>query len=139
MFSQKKRRNYTWIYVTLIVLLLLVAMFIIIGAFNSSGEENLAPTNSSDQVKENENADDAKTPGEENSPSEKVYQSYYLVKYDNNVIKIYFSDEKGKLTLLEESTIIYDILSPDDQQRFKDGIRLDSRDDLNRLIMDYES
>ena len=78
-------------------------------------------------------------PEEKEDDNQQFYQSYYLVKYDNNVIKIFFSDETGKLTELEETGIIYETLSAQDQQRFAEGIKLERRDDLNKLMMDYES
>lgn len=67
------------------------------------------------------------------------YQSYYLIKYDKNVIKIFFSDEAGHLIELEDTSIVYETLSAQDQSRFKEGIKVENRDDLNRLMMDYES
>lgn len=67
------------------------------------------------------------------------YQSYYLIKYDKNVIKIFFSDETGHLIELEDTSIVYETLSAQDQSRFKEGIKVENRDDLNRLMMDYES
>lgn len=39
----------------------------------------------------------------EDNRQNQFYQSYYLVKYDNNVIKIFFSDETGNLVQLEET------------------------------------
>ena len=78
-------------------------------------------------------------PKEKEDDNQQFYQSYYLVKYDNNVIKIFFSDETGKLTELEVTGIIYETLSAQDQQRFAEGIKLERRDDLNKLMMDYES
>ena len=67
------------------------------------------------------------------------FASYYLVKYDKDRISVYFSDQTGRITELEETTIVYETLSEEDQKRFEDGIKLDSRNDLNRLLMDYES
>ena len=56
-----------------------------------------------------------------------------------NVIKIFFSDETGHLIELEDTSIVYETLSAQDQSRFKEGIKVENRDDLNRLMMDYES
>jgi len=111
MFSQKKR-NLTWIYVCIVLL--------------QSGPD---ADNSTDVQDQDQNDDD----------QDKFYQSYYLVKYDNNVIKIYFSDETGKLTELESTSIVYETLSQGDQAKFREGIKVENRDDLNRLMMDYES
>ena len=66
-------------------------------------------------------------------------QTYYLLKYDNDVIRVYFSDQQGNLTELEETGIVYETLSTEDQQQFIEGIQVENRDALNRLLMDYES
>ena len=66
-------------------------------------------------------------------------QTYYLLKYDNDVIRIYFSNQQGELTELEETNIVYETLSTEDQKQFLDGIQVENRDALNLLLMDYES
>ena len=155
MFSQKKR-NHTWLIVCGILAIIIVAVLILIGTLSSRNveeaertslesrverEQKLPETETQEQSEENDIGEE--TPQtqqeEENEQTEEFYQSYYLVRYDNNGIKIYFSDETGKLTELETTTIVYETLTAEDQQRFRDGVRLENRDDLNKLIMDYES
>ncbi len=145
MFSQKKR-NLTWIYVCIILLIAVIAVFILIGALSNKNAEDAERTNLESKVSEEnqsepnaDNATDVQEPEDSESDAEKFYQSYYLVKYDNNVIKIYFSDETGKLTELESTSIVYETLSQGDQAKFREGIKVENRDDLNRLMMDYES
>ena len=113
MFSQKKK-NHTWIYVALALTVVILAVFLLIGALSSRNAREAERVNLESRVQD-------------------------LVKYDNNVIKIFFSDETGKLTELEVTGIIYETLSAQDQQRFAEGIKLERRDDLNKLMMDYES
>ncbi|MEY8367954.1 hypothetical protein AALA24_04210 [Anaerovoracaceae bacterium 42-11] len=86
---------------------------------------------------EGENKDKLQNPQKDTDGQ--FYQSYYLIKYDKNVIKIFFSDETGHLIELEDTSIVYETLSAQDQSRFKEGIKVENRDDLNRLMMDYES
>ncbi|SCJ80263.1 Uncharacterised protein [uncultured Eubacterium sp.] len=145
MFSQKKR-NLTWIYVCIILLIAVIAVFILIGALSNKNAEDAERTNLESKVSEEnqsepnaDNATNVQEPEDSKSDAEKFYQSYYLVKYDNNVIKIYFSDETGKLTELESTSIVYETLSQGDQAKFREGIKVENRDDLNRLMMDYES
>ena len=148
MFSQKKR-NYPWLYVCGILAIVIVAVFILIGALSSQNAEEAEKASLESRVEEEQQVEtDRQTETQtqdqekEDLPSEseeEFYQSYYLVKHDNNGIKIYFSDETGKLTELETTTIVYETLSAEDQQRFDEGVKLESRDDLNKLIMDYES
>lgn len=156
MFSQKKR-NHGWLYVTIALAVIIAAVFLLIGALSSrnAGQadqdrlENRAEQQESGQAGgSTQGAQDSAEasvpmpqPGttDEKDEGEPFYQSYYLVKLDKDVIKIFFSDETGKLTELEETGIIYETLSADDQKRFTDGIKLEKRDDLNKLMMDYES
>lgn len=160
MFSQKKK-NTTWIYVCLGLLAAILFVVALISVLGNTSEEEALQTNLerkaeepgrmideeetgefSESTQNTENPDtqmeEKETPDtgkEENS----FHQSYYLVKSDNNVVKIYFSDETGNLVQLEETGIVYEILSEADQKRFAEGIKLDTRDDLNKLIMNYES
>lgn len=154
MFSQKKK-NYTWIYVCGILAIVIVAVLLLIGALSAGHEDEALQTS---LEKRAEAGRETETPSEKEPSSEETYnngaptdesgessrenqfyQSYYLVKYDKNVIKIFFSDETGKLVQLEETAIVYETLTPQDQTRFLEGIRLSTRDELNRLMMNYES
>lgn len=158
MFSRKKK-NYTWLWVCSILAIMIFAVLLLIGSLAGSKDEDalraslersaeqrqdfsepVREDSSEDEVEENtgENSAAEKEPAEDNRQNQ-FYQSYYLVKYDNNVIKIFFSDETGNLVQLEETAIIYQTLSPEDQKRFREGIKVENRDDLNSLIMNYES
>lgn len=150
MFSQKKK-NHIWIFVCLALIIAIIAVVILIGTLRTGSEEENLRASLETRAEENddrsvtEDTENSQTVEEENSESEKnnsenqFFQSYYLVKSDNNVVKIFFSDETGKLTELEETGIVYETLSTEDQSRFQEGVKVESRDDLNRLIMDYES
>jgi len=159
MFSQKKK-NYTWIYVCAVLIIAIFAVVILIGALTNRGEEEALKANLESRVDENASSVPAEEPQDadpqdtelpeggdsteneddtEKDAGKQFYQSYYLVKYDSNVIKIFFSDESGNLVQLEETGIVYETLSPQDQQRFVKGIKAGDRDELNRLIMNYES
>lgn len=158
MFSRKKK-NYTWLWVCSILAIMIFAVLLLIGSLaGSEDEETLraslersaekrqdfsepAGNDSSEKSVEEDtgkNGAAEKKPAEDNRQNQ-FYQSYYLVKCDNNVIKIFFSDETGNLVQLEETAIIYQTLSPADQKRFREGIKVENRDDLNSLIMNYES
>ncbi len=144
MFSQrrKKYRNYVWASVlTAIALLSLVLLLGYLGSFKDKAYEetpanDTVSTQSEVQTKEN---DDIETDEEVQSEIESKKQTYYLLKLDNDVIRVYFSDQQGNLTELEETDIVYEILSIEDQAQFQEGIQVESRDALNRLLMDYES
>lgn len=158
MFSRKKK-NYTWLWVCSILAIMIFAVLLLIGSLAGAEDEDVLRASleknaekrqdfsedvqeefSEDGVDENTGGNSAaeREPAEDNGQNQ-FYQSYYLVKYDNNVIKIFFSDETGNLVQLEETAIIYQTLSPPDQKRFREGIKVENRDDLNSLIMNYES
>ena len=166
MFSQKKKKH-TWIYACAVLIVAIFAVVVLIAALTGkeSEEEALkanlesrvgedvakaadpgdsAPTLDDEKDNNDDNDDvagedeDEPQNHEKDTPSQ-FYQSYYLIKYDKDVIKIFFSDETGHLIELEDTTIVYETLSTQDQNRFKEGIKVENRDDLNRLMMDYES
>lgn len=147
MFSQrrKKYRNVVWASVlTAIALLSLVLLLGYIGSFKDKSYEG-TPANEKISVPEEvQQMPDVKTDTsvKEDAPKQtegEKKQTYYLLKYDNDVICVYFSDQQGNLTELEETTIVYETLSPEDQAQFQEGIQVENRDVLNRLLMDYES
>ena len=111
MFSQKKR-NITWIYVCIALIIAVIAVFILIGALSNKNAEEAERTNLESKVSEEnqsepnaDNGADVQEPADDDSDSDKFYQSYYLVKYDNNVIKIFFSDETGKLDVYKRQEV----------------------------------
>ncbi|MBR5315715.1 MAG: hypothetical protein IKU44_02895 [Firmicutes bacterium] len=148
MFSQKKRINPYWLWPAVALAATACSIMLLIG-YMGKNEELMAARASGNQnvveqeqqvVTENDVIDEEdETVGDETLVNKGSFQSYYLVKHDKDGIGIYFSDESGKITELEVTTIVYETLSAEDQERFDEGVKLDSRDDLNKLLMDYES
>lgn len=151
MFRQKKK-NHTWLYACLGLTAAILAVFFLIGTLRSNHDEAAQRVNLASQAESPQAEQDLQAPAR-NGQAEKqtdsvplrksdenpFFQSYYLVKYDNHDIKIFFSDETGKMTLFETTGIVFETLSTQDQQRFAAGIKANNREELNRLIMDYES
>ena len=147
MFSQrrKKYKNMVWASVlTAVAILALVALLGYLGSFKDKTYEE-APANEvvstsqdNKQYKEEDDVVEAENGEDVVAARDIKKQTYYLLKYDNDVVRIYFSDQQGKLTELEETEIVYETLSIEDQQQFDEGIQVESRDALNRLLMDYE-
>jgi hypothetical protein len=140
MFNQrrKKYKNLVWASVlTAVAILALVALLGYLGSFKDKNYDKTSvnePVAAEEYVEENDELRDK----EEASDIISKKQTYYLLKYDNDVVRIYFSDQQGKLTELGETEIVYETLSIEDQQQFDEGIQVESRDALNRLLMDYE-
>lgn len=141
MFSQKRRNYRNWIWVAIACTAVALVIFLLLGYLGRNNDEPYTRTSGDERVyTEFEDTDTADNLEDENADEkQETFQAYYLVKYDKDVIRIYFSDQSGKITELEETTIIYETLSEADQKRFDDGIKLDSRNALNKLLMDYES
>ncbi len=143
MFSQKKR-NYTWIYVLVISLLVIFGLMLILSTISNRNtdlqrrEPQETDAYQSENEVENSSLPTAKPVPENDSEKEENNSSYYLVKYDNNSIKIFFSEKTGSLVELEKTEIVYETLSEEDQQRFNKGIKVLTREELNRVLMDYE-
>lgn len=150
MFSQRKKKS-NWVLYTLIVIFVgLVLALIFLPEDNASNEGNAKIDPGTDYT-DNLVDDPYGEPGEEgdNLQSEdgtpaagdeiEKQESYYLIKNDNNSIKVYFCDQQGKMTELETTAIIYETLSEADQQMFDQGVRIASRDELFKLLQDFES
>lgn len=145
MFSQrrKKYKNLVWASVlTAVAILALVALLGYLGSFKDKNYEE-APANEVVSTAENSaefEEDNVEEESEAVSAARDIKkQTYYLLKYDNDVVHVYFSDQQGELTELEETDIVYETLSTEDQKQFVEGIQVENRDALNRLLMDYES
>jgi len=139
MFSQKRRNYRNWIWVAIACTAVALVIFLLLGYLGKNNDEPYARTNGDERVYTESFVTESEPVDETEQTEEETFQAYYLVKYDKDVIRIYFSDQSGKMTELEETTIIYETLSEADQERFDDGIKLDSRNALNKLLMDYES
>lgn len=65
-------------------------------------------------------------------------QSYYLVKRAGEQIVVYFCDSSGQTVQLETTEILYEMLGPEDQRLFDEGIKLESQEQLGMLLQDFE-
>ena len=150
MFSQrrKKYKNMVWASVLIAVVLLALVMLLgYLGRFSDRDyEQNVVnetvtvpqESQSEETVTETDRSFE-ETVSENKKVEQTKKETYYIVKYDNDVIRVYFSDQQGTLTELEETDIVYETLSVEDQARLQEGIQVANRDALNRLLMDYES
>ncbi len=74
---------------------------------------------------------------EENSITE-PQSPYYLVKRAGNEIAVFFCDSRGNMVQLETTEILYEMLGPDDQLLFDQGIKISSQEELSVLLQDFE-
>lgn len=142
MFRQKKK-NRAWIFAPVIALMLVAAFLLILPVM--SHNDNGGPAGKHEQEEPKYSTEDSRkakpaanpAPALENAENQNK-QSYYLLKSDNNSIKIFFSDKTGQLIELETTDILYETLSETDQERLTEGIKAGNREELEMLLMDYE-
>jgi len=63
----------------------------------------------------------------------------YLVKEEEGVVKVYLCDEESNSELYLVTSIPFDLLSEGDQQMFKDGVFIDTEDDLGKFLENFDS
>ncbi|MDD4376683.1 MAG: hypothetical protein PHH48_00820 [Eubacteriales bacterium] len=136
MFSQKKKKNKGAIIALVSVFFLLLGAFLLIPDSGLQKNE-IVSGKSNTQIKKPPIQDEVVKP-EKNNDSEKE-ESYYLVKNDNNIIKVYFCEKDNELVELESTDIIYETLSEQDQSTFDEGLIIKNRDELYKLLQDFES
>ena len=66
-------------------------------------------------------------------------ESYYIVLKEGDAVSVFFVDSKGDKIKLEDTEILYDLLTVEDQQRFDKGIVIKNQEQLASLLQDYES
>jgi len=67
--------------------------------------------------------------------------SYYLVRRAGDRISVFFCSggENGEnMVQLETTEILYELLGPEDQKLFDEGIRVESQEELSILLQDFE-
>ena len=150
MFSQKRKKYKNMVWASVLVAVAILALVFLLGYLGSFRErpyEEPAVNEAGSSIdkaqtvepERMEPAESKELTADTELQKEDKKETYYLVKYDNDVICVYFSDQQGELTKLEDTAIVYETLSLEDQGRFQEGIEVGTRDALNRLLMDYES
>lgn len=97
------------------------------------------------KVIEKTGEDSTKTTGAQMLPEENEQSpsgqeaSFYMIKADNEIIKVYRGDEEGNLELMRETQINIDFLSSVDQELFRYGVIKHNMDEVNELLQDFES
>ena len=119
MFSQKKRVPWGWIAIVIVLAafgFLMIFAALTDDSYPQEGENNNMPQQNVQSDQEDDANTDNDGNGEElSAPASKITQeSYYLVKNDNNVVRVYFYDTHGQSVELEETDIMYEILSESD-------------------------
>ena len=96
---------------------------------------------------EHENADNIQVNQETYTVEENVQENieqtaadivYYLIKAENEIVRVYWVDGTGE-HLHRETTIAYPLLNVEDQEMLDEGIRLETDEELARFLENYDS
>ena len=97
----------------------------------TENENNNEDINSGEEENDESNEDDKSGISQQN-------ESYYLVKYLDGYVRVFFVNNQGKMVELEKTGIVFDVLNPTDQKLFTNGIKAGSQEELSTLLQDFE-
>lgn len=63
----------------------------------------------------------------------------YLIEEVDGVVKVFICDEKEKKELYLITSIPFELLSENDQKLFRDGVYLDTEEDLGKFLENFDS
>lgn len=63
----------------------------------------------------------------------------YLIKEVDGTVKVFICDTDGNQELYLITSIPFELLSESDQQLFKDGVKIDTQDDLGKFLENFDS
>ena len=164
MFTRNKKNYRTFLYSAIVVTLclLVIALAWPVKEVNDdpSGEQDAIVTNENSQTEDGdseevpaetdtsdpsgtdqhgENSSTSGNHGSEETNISENGESYYLVKRAGEQIIVYFCDGSGETVPLETTQILYEVLGPEDQKLFDEGIKVNSQEELGVLLQDFES
>ena len=116
-------------------------VFIIIGLLGLGYFLNQTPDDSENLKQSNPGYQQAgiDTPVDNPSDKEERDDPYYIVKELDQVISIYYCNEKGEEIFLRNTDIAYSLLSETDQALFSKGIIKHTEEELDELLQDFGS
>lgn len=63
----------------------------------------------------------------------------YLIKEVEGVVKVFIHDEEGNEVLYLITSIPFDVLSDEDQKLLRNGVELETEEDLGRFLENFDS
>ena len=70
---------------------------------------------------------------------EEFCNEHYYLKEENGYVNIYSVDEEGKFTLKEENVLSCEYLTETDRIELKNGIQINTKEELNKILEDFEA
>ena len=150
MFSRKKKKYRTFVVTALIVAVCILIIVLLwpqnletkeINEVNvsvdSRSNEPAKPSNEHENSQITDDVVKEENKEQETSTSTNM-ESYYIVKKNGEVISVFFVDKEGKKVRLEDTDIIYEVLTLEDQKLFETGIIVEDQEKLASLLQDFE-
>ncbi len=139
----KRRRNYTvFVYTALIVMICILIVAIL---WPKSSEDNqnsdlTTTTQVQEQHKDQNLVNNEHEPDDysEETGTEQLVKSYYIVRKEGEFISVFFVNANGQEVKLEDTGIVYDVLTLEDQDKFDKGIMVENQEKLTSLLQDFE-
>lgn len=141
-FSKRKTSLGIRIFYIIIAIIFALGVFMIIPD-NSEPDisEEEVPVNSevntSEKQSEHNSGDNFDT-DDKNSVIIKEDDSYYILKETDGLIKLFYVQDNVE-ELVKVTDIPYDLISKEDQDEFSKGIILETKEDLDEILQDFES
>ena len=118
-----------WVYGLIWLAVIAITIWVITGT--NSGQE--------DDVKVNQETYTIESSVQESTVQEtEAVEGYYIVKSENETVKVYWVDETGE-HLHRETSIAYPLLNLEDQNLLDKGIRLETDEELSDFLENYDS
>lgn len=138
MFSRKKK-NYRVFVITALIICICVLIMVVLWPDSYkpiSKDTEVNPNKDTTQIEEDKINTINETPS--NEDTEYTTKTYYIVKKQGETISVFFITEDGAQLKLEDTEIVYDLLTPEDQEKFDKGIVIEEQEDLSLLLQDFE-
>lgn len=134
-FSSKKKTNYlrNGILLAIAVVLVLLAYFM--------NQPETIPNTPGTDINAN-GPIDTKGKEKENPKNDALTQAgeaYYLLKEDEGDVLLYYVEENGEEKLLRKTDIRFSLITEQDQIEFQNGIKVETEEELDSLLQDFES
>lgn len=150
MFSNQRKSFFKskWFYGILVLFLLGFGVWV-----NYDGESQSANTatevsrNSQPETQKSaaaannqqESSQSEKSAEEATEQSDETQQAYYLIKEVEDVVKVFYCDEKGQENLYQITSVPFQLLSTEDQQLLSEGVRVENESELADFLENFDS
>lgn len=66
-------------------------------------------------------------------------EKFYLLKENEGKVEVYYYEDRGEPVFIKGTEIEFSLLSIEDQSMLKDGILIETEEELNELLQDFGS